>query len=485
MTIYTHGLGLAEFSLDVAPLSATLTRVRRIGAVAFAMTPGMLNFTGPTLPRSLLPPNNPTKLDLAQELADAARYPLDWDAVLRTKDPLRVDEPLLPLLAWERSTDIWKSDWPLATKRYVTDIAFEMQRKKGTRAGIEQYVEVAGGQCLSIDAPPSMLFLGGEPAPEETAAWLAGLPQLRTYNYAREGSDANMLFLAEQPFNPMFFFDSPAPTRFLEDVDASQYLGQQTYLWRNGTETQLIVSAQPLGSSGGAPYQTITLPTNVSGTWFLDNNPPAVIFDGALVYVLGADAPIAARTISFVVDNSDYGGNNDIFTSVPVAPGLEPVSVKPTLVTLSGTARPGDWFLDNNPPILSDGSIGLFLPADDGAEYNIYQVIYLYDPSAPGTGPLPPGTNSFLDNTYFQFPAYTAIVKAEVSFVMPAPTLATVIEGYLVEPDLTLLWDVVGAVNAASSARDLMLVDTNVYGVVTAGIGVVAGAVIAGQMVQT
>ena len=68
---------------------------------------------------------------------------------------------------------------------------------------------------------------------------------------------------------------------------------------------------------------------------------------------------------------------------------------------------------------------------------------------------------------------------------MPAPTLATVIEGYLVEPNLTLLWDVVGAVNAASSARDLMLVDTSVYGVVTAGIGVVAGAVIAGQMVQT
>ena len=255
-----------------------------------------------------------------------------------------------------------------------------------------------------------MLFLGGEPAPEERRH---GWRVFRNYELIitrARAPTANMLFLAEQPFNPMFFFTAPAPTRFLEDVDASQYLGQQTYLWRNGTETQLIVSAQPLGSSGGAPYQTITLPTNVSGTWFLDNNPPAVIFDGALVYVLGADAPIAARTISFVVDNSDYGGNNDIFTSVPVAPGLEPVSVKPTLVTLSGTARPGS-FSDNNPPILSDGSIGLFLPADDGAEYNIYQVIYLYDRSAPGTGPLPPGTNSFLDNTYFQFPAYTAISR--------------------------------------------------------------------------
>jgi len=477
-----------SFGAFVATGSSGASKLRRslVGAGArVTISGGSARITTPALPRSLLPPNNPTKLDVAQEMTDAARYPLDWDAVLRAKDPMRVDAPLLPLLAWERSTDLWRADWPLAKKRHVTDIAFEMQRKKGTRAGIEQYVEVAGGQCLSIAAPPLMCFPGADPTPEETAAWLARFAQLRTYKYSEYGNDAFAIFLTEETMRPLCLTDGTPRYWCLHEIDATQYLGSHTTLWQNGVETPLSALAATTGQAQGsvADYRIIVLPADLAGVWFLDSSP-SVSVDGEIAYTPSSYDPVAARTISFVTDGNDYGANSGIFTSVTVSPGLDLVTIKPTMVAQPAPTKSGDWYLDARAAVLSDGELALFPTSDDRAEYNLYEVLYLYDPSNPGPISMAPGSYCYLDNAFFQFPAYTAIVRVAVTGTLPAAAFTNYVGGYLVDPDLTPLWDVVGAVRSAKSARDLVLVDSNVYGVVTAGVGVFAGAITAGQMVQ-
>jgi phage tail P2-like protein len=487
MTTYTHTPEFGAFTVTGSDLVAQLTRVLNGATGSFALTGNSASFIGIPFPVSLLPPNNPTKLDLAQELTDAGRYPLDWDAVLRTKDPMRVDLPLLPLLAWERSTDLWNTNWPVSKKRYVTDIAFEMQRKKGTRAGIEQYVSVAGGQCLSIDAPPLMCFPGADPTPEETAAWLAGFDQLRTYRYSRDGFAPMVVFLPDDEWFSTCFPSDDSYFVPLVDIDVSQYLGNQTYLWQNGIQTPLSDLAATVAQPDGtvADYRIIVLPTDLSDVWFMEATPPDIV-DGAVSYTPSSFDPIAARTISIQTDGTDYGANNGIFTSVTVAPGLDLVTVKPAQVMQDAPTKPWDWYLDAPPDVLSTGDFALFPTSDDRSEYNIYQGLYLYDPNSPGPVSMAPGSYSFLDNCWFQFPAYTAIVKVAVVGQLPACALTDFIDGfYLIDPDMSPLWDVVDAVRAAKSARDLVLIDTNAYSIVTAGVASIAGAITAGQVVQT
>lgn len=100
-------------------------------------------------PRSLLP-INATAQERAIEAATArlASVPVP---ILSLWDPARCPVALLPWLAWALSVDTWSPDWPEAVKRARIARAIEIQRKKGTLAGIRAVVSVFGGAVSIVE----------------------------------------------------------------------------------------------------------------------------------------------------------------------------------------------------------------------------------------------------------------------------------------------------------------------------------------------
>lgn len=93
--------------------------------------------------RTLLPPNaTPTELALEAATARIA----DVAVPLRQLwNPATCPEALLPWLAWALSIDTWSPDWTEPTKRARIALAIDIQRHKGTLAGIRAVVSVFGG----------------------------------------------------------------------------------------------------------------------------------------------------------------------------------------------------------------------------------------------------------------------------------------------------------------------------------------------------
>ena len=102
-----------------------------------------------TSDRSLLP-LNATYQERAIEAVTArladVEIPVD-----RLWDPVRCPAALLPWLAWALSVDTWSPSWPESLKRARIARAIELQRKKGTVAGIRAAVSVFGGAVSIIE----------------------------------------------------------------------------------------------------------------------------------------------------------------------------------------------------------------------------------------------------------------------------------------------------------------------------------------------
>lgn len=96
-----------------------------------------------TQPRSLLPINaTPEERALEATTARLADLPVGLRSLW---NPATCPAALLPWLAWALSVDTWSPGWPEATKRARIARAIEIQRRKGTRAGIAAAVSVFGG----------------------------------------------------------------------------------------------------------------------------------------------------------------------------------------------------------------------------------------------------------------------------------------------------------------------------------------------------
>jgi phage tail P2-like protein len=66
-------------------------------------------------------------------------------------NPATCPVTLLPWLAWALSVDTWSPDWPGPVKRARIARAIEIQRKKGTLAGIRAVVEIFGGAVSIVE----------------------------------------------------------------------------------------------------------------------------------------------------------------------------------------------------------------------------------------------------------------------------------------------------------------------------------------------
>lgn len=95
------------------------------------------------LPISLLPPNaSETELSIEAATARLAAIPVPLRDLW---NPATCPLALLPWLAWALSIDTWSPDWTEATKRARIARAIDIQRHKGTLAGIRAVVSVFGG----------------------------------------------------------------------------------------------------------------------------------------------------------------------------------------------------------------------------------------------------------------------------------------------------------------------------------------------------
>ncbi len=93
---------------------------------------------------SLLPPSS-TALELAIEQSNAERMD-DLDVTLLKKLWSASECPLhmLPWLAWARSVDVWRDDWPEDVKRRAIAESRKIHKTKGTAGAVRRAVSVFG-----------------------------------------------------------------------------------------------------------------------------------------------------------------------------------------------------------------------------------------------------------------------------------------------------------------------------------------------------
>ncbi len=426
-------------------------------------------------PVSLLP-QNATRWETAHELTDATRWAgLDPAVISRTKDALLVDERLLPVLAWERSVDIYYDGQSLGQRRLVTDESYALHRLKGTKAGLKRYIELAGGKVRRIIAPPRRAFPGRSMTAAERAAWLAKFRQLRVYKYRDRGASRHGLYIGRN--KTVVFSDRasmPASAACLTAINSAEFIGRRAFLRDGNTETALKVWTRRVTAEDKtvALYDWIVLPGHLNGCWFMGQMKARL--------VPTARNPIATRTLSVKVGERSYRDQQVSFDDRGLTPGLRPILLNPERVAERGLVKPGEWYLGRPQAYL--------VPRNrDQAPEHLYERLYLHE---FGRGPIPrPATaRFFMGHDYMLFPAYNARALVEIKLKLPARSFLgrwKFFGGYLHRADMAPLWRIAAAVRSAKSARDRVLLDTRAHAKATARFNLLAGDVIAGQYVET
>lgn len=82
-------------------------------------------------------PSNSTALERALSLTSARMLDIDMDAIRRCSLAAECTAELLPILAWDRSVDVWRNSWTEAQKRAVVAGSLAYHKRKGTPAALE------------------------------------------------------------------------------------------------------------------------------------------------------------------------------------------------------------------------------------------------------------------------------------------------------------------------------------------------------------
>lgn len=77
-------------------------------------------------------------------VAGALTDTLDCEIPVRVKDPALCPAVLLPYLAAEEGVDVWSASWPETLKRSTIAASWEVHRRKGTPAVMDQAVASLG-----------------------------------------------------------------------------------------------------------------------------------------------------------------------------------------------------------------------------------------------------------------------------------------------------------------------------------------------------
>jgi phage tail P2-like protein len=357
------------------------------------------------------------------------------------KQPLQVPAAFLPFFAWEVSTDVWFRAWPEATKRAIAARSIELHRKKGTAYALQEYVRYAGGQVLDITTPPQRVFSGPSLTRAEREAWLAALPQVRTWR-VRETATAGRAKAFHGAGGHALFVERS----FAVPSTAWERLRRRARWVVGGIETTVKV----------ADY----------GTWFQLSLPGAAgprVFSGRPCEPRRFFVPSEAwRRIVTVAPQARLAWRS------PVGPTLRAVLSEPERVTVSGV---------RGRSVFCDTPIGAAYFVASTAPLRIYERYPVVDGSGPRRGP----AVQIMGAGHYGWPRHTAVVRTSAPgrrHPRAAGAGITALPHYWMPRDPEPLQQVRRAACAAQRLSERVLLDIGPRPLIVAGRApVIAGGV--------
>ncbi|QCI65533.1 phage tail protein I [Phreatobacter stygius] len=358
-------------------------------------------------------------------------------------NPWTCPERLLPYLAWALSVDIWYEDWPLDRKRWVCAQSLALHRQKGTLEGIRRYVQLAGGELVRAVVPPAKFYVSAGLTLAERLEFMKRLPEIRIRTRSdRERAGRRLIcgplmgsirsFLSDAGNRiPAFPLPSRAPLLF----------GRRASLHDQGTVTPLQI--ETVATDTGQPVhgaERYLIPGRGRGGYFLGAGHR---------YARYFTKPVqASRIVSVSFAAASLDGYDRLTSATE---GLSPVSIVPETVHELG--RGGKSLFSGVIPT------GRYL-VPSRAALTIYDSIRLHDPrrSIARTGAI-----AFMGKARLGIAPRTAELAVAVLGRRHRWTFGRYVQGYLVRSDQTKLARVLDAIRTAKSARDTILVDTEVY----------------------
>lgn len=254
----------------------------------------------------LLPPNaSAAEQRVAALTARINAVPAPIDLLKR---PLETPKDFLPFVGWEDSVDVWSTAWPEARKRAVVDAALRLHMRKGTAYAIREYVRYTDCEVRSIERPPRKVFSGPTLTRAEREAWLARLPQVRTWRIREPGAKGFGLYCSGFGFSSFLEAGFPVPSTALERL-------RRRARWVvGGEETDVRVS--DLGGNF-----RIHLEAHAGSRVFSDRIPAAMYWQPST----------ASQRLVTIRPTSRLAWR------FPVGPTLEPVTAEPERVVEQGT----------------------------------------------------------------------------------------------------------------------------------------------------
>lgn len=389
---------------------------------------------------------------------EVALLETDWDEFQTIRDelikeqwdPFLVAAENLAVLAFSLGVKLWDDDWPEETKRQWLADQWEWQSKVGTAWAIARALANYGATIKDIITPPQMFFAGDEMTPEEWAAWLAKMPQIRVYLGPRHGTMDYGGFYAlgqedlDVPPLGIENFGAADVDFALDDTQGALLAGRYAVLRHHGVDTPLLVPHTELIKTerGWVRTEKYIRPGKDEWGWVADE----AFADDAFVEGQTLDPEVYTVRL-----NGTFTSERETAWLTTLEPSFEPIEPKWKRETETGDGSL--WFFAD------DGIPGENFAGDDEALNLIADVLYLHDPTVAS---LMVEGISFADYTRVDWPAYEAALLVEVPATRPE-WVWTVGEsfaddGFADDEDTTHLDKALRAIVAGKGLRDKVLV---------------------------
>ena len=387
---------------------------------------------------SLLP-STASRWEQAQELTDAARWPLPVHLIKDTWNPDTCPKELLPWFAGGLGFELWDDNWTEARQREICWNIWKYRRNKTKLKGIAAYADLAGAKVVGAKRPRDKMWWSGGQTEAQREAQMALMPQIRIPVYAPPA----VALPAKKFWSGRHTRQAWAAGKAWVGSDAYlRYVARASYLDR-GVSTPVFVKGidGPLDANLRVEIQR---PAGV-----------AKMFWGRMRSAWGAGAAYSASDAGqhVLAITPDVGA-----ASFAVPAGLSPVNVRPMRVAEQVPARAGQRFWGAGPRAgLFWGTQGFYAVSD--AEQHVVNTIALFDPSRLGASRQP---FSFWGYSRWGRPAFEAQIRLDVTL-----TRGALSHGYgrpwgrsfWRKADMEPLWRALAAVRVSQAFRDTVWVD--------------------------
>lgn len=294
---------------------------------------------------SLLPPNR-TDLDAAIEQVCA---PSLSPEVLRTlHQPSQIPADLLPWLAWGEDVPVWPDDE--TARRDIIQRSHQLHGLIGTATGLRTAARLAQAEVTHLVTPPAKTYLGGW-TESARRKWLAAMPQLRVYPRRSRSINTSMTlgsgFIGDTPHRSDAVFRATARALIWYPNGSTESLS--TLEWDTATATG--------NATLSAARRTLSMGMH------LGMSAP------------GYPAIGTARQRLYTLNQQAYRYNTATLSIKAASPSLKPLNMDVDIVG-EHAHRPGAY-------LLGLPTSGSYLCRLD-TETRYYRRAYLHDPTVVG-----------------------------------------------------------------------------------------------------